>query len=87
MIFFPVEVLKLIEGINKNGGGSGTRTHTALRHTGFQDRPLANSDIPPLKPQMILYRFYNFPTTGIIHTPSIDKICPKIPGLLSHHQW
>jgi hypothetical protein len=81
MIFFPVEVLKLIEGINKNGGGSGTRTHTALRHTGFQDRPLANSDIPPLKPQMILYRFYNFPTTVIIHTPLIDKKYPKTPAL------
>ena len=86
MIFFPVEVLKLIEGINKNGGGSGTRTHTALRHTGFQDRPLANSDIPPLKPQMILYRFYNFPTTVIIHTPSFDRRYPKTLELESHHQ-
>jgi hypothetical protein len=30
---------------------------------------------------MILYRFYNFPTTGIIHTPSIDKRYLKTPGL------
>jgi hypothetical protein len=68
MIFFPVEVLKLIEGINKNGGGSGTRTHTALRHTGFQDRPLANSDIPPLKP---LNETYLLPKPIIIQSLNI----------------